>query len=203
MSAQLKGCASPLWMAVLSETTAAIVPATVMKRERPMRMRHIATPVHHFRPRAAAERVRRVSQIHMTAGIVLEGVSRVSRVTAEETYTASGVPHRALMIVNRSSKTGIANEKMKTRIPVPTTHELPYQPLTSQSITRQLTARLSNAAMCLQSGVQCSEVPLQRHTWREYVCTRWLRRAIQVEQYRSRPASSTVQRILGRGYRCT
>jgi len=141
-------------MAVLSETTAAIVPATVMKRERPMRMRHIATPVHHFRPRADDERVRRVSQIHMTAGIVLEGVSRVSRVPAEETYTASGVPHRALMIVNRSSKTGIANEKMKTRIPVPTTHELSYQPL---NLPIDHTPTYSQAVQCCHVfAVRCS-----------------------------------------------
>jgi hypothetical protein len=41
------------------------------------------------------------------------------------TYTARGVPHRALMSVKRSSNTGIAREKMKTRTPVPITQDLP------------------------------------------------------------------------------
>jgi hypothetical protein len=40
------------------------------------------------------------------------------------TYTASGVPHNALISVKRSLKTGIAREKMKARIPVPTIQEL-------------------------------------------------------------------------------
>jgi hypothetical protein len=41
------------------------------------------------------------------------------------TDTARGVPHRALMSVKRSSNTGIAREKMKTRTPVPITQDLP------------------------------------------------------------------------------
>lgn len=40
------------------------------------------------------------------------------------THTARGVPQRALMRVRRSSNTGMAREKMKTRMPVPTTHDL-------------------------------------------------------------------------------
>jgi hypothetical protein len=40
------------------------------------------------------------------------------------THTAKGVPNRALIRVRRSSKTGIASEKMKTRTPVVTTEPL-------------------------------------------------------------------------------
>lgn len=41
-----------------------------------------------------------------------------------KTYTASGVPQRALINVRRSSKTGMASENRKTRIPVPKMQDL-------------------------------------------------------------------------------
>jgi hypothetical protein len=77
LSAQLNGCASPFWTALLSETTAAIVPATVMKSETPMRIRQSTTPIHHFKARSDAGRVLRDSYIHMIAGIVLSTISKI------------------------------------------------------------------------------------------------------------------------------
>jgi hypothetical protein len=127
LSAQLNGCASPFWTALFRETTAAIVPATVMKSETPMRIRQSTTPIHHFKPRSDAGRVLRDSYIHMIAGIVLPSAKPKQCDFRVVTYTASGVPHRALISVKRSSKTGIAREKIKTRTPVPTTHELDRQ----------------------------------------------------------------------------
>lgn len=108
LSAQLNGAASPAWTAELSETTAAMVPATVMNDETAIMIRQTATPIHHFVPRSDDGRVRRVSHIHMAAGMV----------------TARGVPTRELINVRRSLKTGIALARRKSRIPVPTTHPL-------------------------------------------------------------------------------
>lgn len=58
------------------------------------------------------------------------------------TYTANGVPKRALIRVRRSSKTGMASEKMKTRIPVMKTEPL----FVSGPWRVKLTSRLSSAA---------------------------------------------------------
>jgi hypothetical protein len=45
----------------------------------------------------------------------------------EDTHTERGVPQRALIRVSRSSKTGMASEKIKTRMPVPTMQDLGNQ----------------------------------------------------------------------------
>jgi hypothetical protein len=59
----------------------------------------------------------------MIAGIVLT-VSGIRCRDVKQTYTANGHPKRALIRVRRSSKTGIAREKIKTKTPVVTTHPL-------------------------------------------------------------------------------
>lgn len=125
LSAQLNGAASPACTALLRETTAAMVPATVIKADTAIIAKQRATPIHHLTPRSAEARVRRVSQIHMAAGMVLHDQREpIITLCATTTYTAKGVPQRLLINVKRSLKTGMALERIKMRRPVPTTHPL-------------------------------------------------------------------------------